>query len=70
MTIDEAIKVQTEMLNIVYNSQSPKRSKALRLGIEALKRVQLYRKGMYIGLGDKMPGETKPAHAPGLPHPV
>lgn len=40
MTIDEAITVQAEMLDVVYNAKSPQRSSALKLGIEALKRIK------------------------------
>ena len=59
MTIDETIRVLENEIRISELNNRPYEVSAFKLGIEALKRVQLYRKGMYIGLGDKMPGETK-----------
>lgn len=59
MTIDEAIKEQTEMLDIVYNAKSPKRSRALKLGIEALKRIKWYRDLNPAWVIELLPGETE-----------
>lgn len=59
MTIDEAIEILRkfdDMAQMEYISDLPK---AIRLGIEALRRIPLYRKGMFTGLGDKLPGETE-----------
>lgn len=60
MTIDEAIEKIEKVLKGASEGQSVVMDiAALQLGVEALKRISLYRKGMYIGLGDKLPGETK-----------
>ncbi|GAJ00072.1 unnamed protein product, partial [marine sediment metagenome] len=50
MTIDEAIKVLEDIQRFVKPGDPPEEHTAIGLGTEALKRVILYRKGMYIGL--------------------
>lgn len=59
MKLEEAIKTLKAHSNTYFRFYDQKLYDAEQLGIEALNRVLLYRKGMYIGLGDKMPGETK-----------
>ena len=59
MTIDEAIKVLEDIQRFVKPGDPPEEHTAIGLGAEALRRVILYRKGMYIGLGNKLRGETE-----------
>ena len=58
MTLEKAIEI---LANSAYGGSTTfdqDFKDAEKLGIEALGRVQLYRKGMYTGLGDKLLGET------------
>jgi len=59
MKIEEAIEILEIETSSRHEPLDLELFQAQCLGIEALKRVLLYRKGMYIGLGNKMPGETK-----------
>jgi hypothetical protein len=58
MTIDEAIKKLKRTLEGNCRCCHPERYDALKLGIEALKRVQLHRKDHHSSYPTLLPGET------------
>lgn len=58
MKIEKAIEILELNIKEAGKQMPPDCKNAVKLGIEAGKRVILYRKGMYAGLGDLLPGET------------
>lgn len=59
MTIDEAIKHLGDYLHFEEKCYNPDLYKAFKLGIEALKRQQEYRKSFPSMTQLKLPGETE-----------
>ena len=59
MTIDEAIKVLKDILTNVEPGDPPEEHDAIRLGIEALKRVSAMRKGYRDRETDLLQGEAE-----------
>lgn len=58
MTIDEAIKLQTELKSLLPEVGFNKYLASTQLGIEALKFIDAERKSGYIDVSDLLPGET------------
>ena len=59
MTIDEAIKILTKVHSIYNDPKAPVRAEAIKLGIEALKRILVWRGGSTIPKDYPLQGETK-----------
>lgn len=59
MTLEEAIKHITELMQDFKYKVSAAEYKALQLGIEALKRVKLEEPFASFYIGDPLPGETE-----------
>ena len=59
MTLEEAIEGLYTLLNDYQEEPCPHEENALKLGIEAGKRVQQCRFPPYGRLEDKLPGETE-----------
>lgn len=59
MTIDKAIKILTNLGNTNPKADTRNYKQALKLGIEALKRVQEHRHYNVASSAIKLPGETK-----------
>ncbi len=59
MIIDEAIETLEGIKDGVMEPMLPEESAAIRLGIEALRRVQKERTGYELYAPDLLPGETK-----------
>lgn len=59
MTIDEAIEENADIKRRFYNRMSDREREAIQLGIEALKRLQAYRKGIDIPFDELLTGETE-----------
>ena len=59
MIIDEAIKLQTELLDLLPEVGFNKYLASTRLGIEALKRVKEYRLPGLVRYTPLLPGETE-----------
>jgi len=59
MTLEKAIEILEDILRCVKPGDPPDEHDAIRLGIEALKRFQLYRKDIMPPGGDLLRGETK-----------
>lgn len=58
VNIDEAITDLSIQLEVKRRVGAERAATALQLGIEALKRLQDYQKGVNIDLWSKLPGET------------
>ncbi|MBA7577276.1 hypothetical protein ES708_19123 [subsurface metagenome] len=59
ISIDEAIKELNHQANICHTWGEETLKCSLRLGIEALKRIQEYRSMKIVSGGWNLPGETK-----------
>ena len=59
MTIDEAIKILTNMPLSIDYSLDPYKIQAIKLGIEALERFKHYRSWGTMATNLSLPGETK-----------
>jgi len=59
MTLEEAIKVSGEILDGVQPTSITDRRDAIKLGIEALKRVEANRERRIVVVYKKLPGETE-----------
>lgn len=59
MTIDEAIKELTRYINEPYSKLHPYFSEATKLGVEAMKQLEDWRRGGVLGLDEPLLGETK-----------
>jgi hypothetical protein len=59
MTIDEAVKLQTELLSLLSEVGFDKYKASTRLGIEALKLVKYIRTDTWLEIDTKLPGETE-----------
>jgi len=59
MTIEEAIKLLQGHAEIILVAKNPKLNTAVKLGIEALKRVLLERKLGTYEMNYNLPGETE-----------
>ena len=59
MTIEEAIKILEDILNFVKPGDPPEEHDAVKLGIEALKRLQEHRYDHIDITYRALPGETK-----------
>lgn len=60
MELDQAIEILDTLLNDYNEEPCPNEEKAIRLGLEALKRVKLDRNLPYPVISDMLPGETAP----------
>jgi len=58
MTIDEAIKIQRKQLALDNPPMGTDHRAAVLMGIEALKREQIFRREVPDGLYNQLPGET------------
>ncbi|MBA7569969.1 hypothetical protein ES708_11714 [subsurface metagenome] len=58
MNIPKAISVLPDILNYVRHGESPVEHHAIKLGIEALKRIEYCRSGHLDELFKLLPGET------------
>ena len=58
MTLEEAIEILIERDRICDPLKNPDYEKALRLGIEALKRIREARRAEYLRVSGLLPGET------------
>lgn len=58
MELEQAIRVLVDILRYVKPADPPEEHSAIRLGIEALKRVKLDRNLPYPVISDMLPGET------------
>ena len=59
MTIDKAIEILKDIVNTAHYSDYPDDHGAIKLGIEALKRVRNDRGTSYQPVWYPLPGETK-----------
>ena len=59
MTIDKAIEILQDVLDIVPRTITPDEVDALKLGIEALKRIRNARNTGYFLPAAPLPGETE-----------
>ena len=59
MTINEAIKIGANYLKGSDEAEPVEFDKFVKLGIEALKRVQKKRRGLYYSEVGLLPGETR-----------
>jgi len=59
MTLKEAIEVLRDIVTYVKPGDPPEEHDALKLGIEALKRIQHLRGYSMTQVDTKLPGETK-----------
>ncbi len=58
MTIDKAIEILEDILTCVKLGDPPEEHESIRLGIEALKRIEAGRVAGHILWEDWLPGET------------
>ena len=59
MKLDKAIEILTDCLNIGTQEATPDVNNALKLGIEALKRIKHLRPNYAYAKATRLPGETK-----------
>ena len=59
MSIDEAIKELNFLYECLKKDTDPRLLKAIQLGIEALKRIKMWRTGQVLDPYFLLPGETK-----------
>ena len=59
MTIDEAIKMLNALCKETNAKRMPTITASIKLGIEALKVIEIHRTSGCLGLNFRLPGETK-----------
>lgn len=59
MTLEKAIKLNNELKGGIDLDALPAHAKALQIGIEALERIDDFRMGYWVALGEPLPSETK-----------
>ena len=59
MRIDRAIKILSDEPETIDYENDPEALAALKLGIEALKAIELWRQEAVLGQPTHLPGETK-----------
>ncbi len=60
MTLDEAITINTSLLDGTYDHRDESMEAALKLGIEAMKILRTMKEAGLVPEDSLLPGETKP----------